>query len=102
MPCPLHKKLRKCHRSTLHLEWSMNRWEEFPCLKIKLKTVDTRVTLMVNTLLDSRAMGLYVDLEFICENFLNTQKLKCAIPVYNVDGTLNEGGAIKETIDFIM
>ena len=79
-----------------------NKTDDFPCLKIELKTVDTGATLTVDTLLDSGATGLYVDSEFIHKNGLTMCKLAWAIPVYNVDGMLNEGGVIKETIDFIM
>src|SRR5258708_6293437 len=74
-----------------------NRQGEFPCLKIELKTVGTGATLTADALLDSGATGLYVDSEFIRMNALDTRKLARAIPVYNVDGTLNNGGAIKET-----
>src|SRR5258705_7168032 len=79
-----------------------NKTDEFPCLKIELKTVDTSAALTVDALLDSGATGLYVDAEFIHANGLATKRLARAIPVYNVDGTLNDGGAIKETINFVM
>ena len=50
-----------------------NSTDEFPCLKIELKTVDTGATLTVDALLDSGATGLYVDAEFVHANGLATK-----------------------------
>ena len=68
----------------------------------QLKTLDTGVKLGLSALLDSGATGLFLDSKFVQDNNLNTRKLPRAIPVYNVDGTLNQGGSIKEEVDVIM
>src|SRR3981189_2071799 len=73
---------------------------KFPEINVKIKMVDTQKEIQVDALLDSGATGLYVDATFIKENGLNTQKLVQEIPVYNVDGTRNNSGSIKEMIDF--
>jgi len=49
-----------------------NGTNDFPCLKIELKTVDTGTALTVDALLDSGATGLYVDSKFVHENGLTT------------------------------
>ena len=71
-------------------------------LDTELQTVDTCDKLMTRALLDSGATGLFVNKRFVEENRLNARRLKPAIPVYNVDGTLNEGGSITHEIDFIV
>ncbi|KAG5334679.1 hypothetical protein C0989_003098 [Termitomyces sp. Mn162] len=49
-------------------------------------------------LLDSRAMGLFLDLEFIKHHGLTMQPLSKAIPVYNIDRTPNKVGAINSMV----
>lgn len=71
-------------------------------LSVILKTLDTSLRLAVDALLDSGATGLFLDTEFVRYHNLNTRKLPRAIPVYNVDGTLNKGGSIYEEVDLIM
>lgn len=71
-------------------------------LQVILKTVDTGVRMPVKALLDSGATGLFLDTKFVQAHGLNTRKLPRAIPVYNVDGTLNHGGSISEEVDLIM
>lgn len=60
-------------------------------IEVQLQTMDTGVKIGVIALLDSGATGLFIDRKFVEENHLNTRKLSRAIPVYNVDGTLNQG-----------
>ena len=71
-------------------------------LSVILKTMDTEKRLFVDALLDSGATGLYVDTGFVKYHNLNIKKLPRAIPVYNVDGTLNKSGSIHEEVDLIM
>jgi hypothetical protein len=71
-------------------------------LPICFRTLDTGVSLAVTALLDSGATGLFLDSRFVKENNLNTRKLPRAIPVYNVDGTLNQGGSIQEEVELVM
>ena len=71
-------------------------------IEVQLQTVDTGVKLGVTALLDCGAFGLFLDRKFVKDHHLNTRKLPRAIPVYNVDGTLNQGGSIQEEVDVIM
>src|SRR5688572_29398622 len=71
-------------------------------LSVLLKTVDTGLRLSVNALLDSGATGLFLDSKFVKHHNLNTRKLPRAIPVYNVDGTLNKSGSIQEEVDLVL
>ena len=58
-------------------------------ITVQLQTLDTGSKLTVTALLDSGATGMFLDTKFVLANNLNTRKLPRAIPVYNVDGTLN-------------
>ena len=73
------------------------------CTRIPLKihSVDTGHSLAVDSLLDSGATGMFIDAEFVRAEKLRTQPLPRAIPVYNIDGTPNELGSIKEEVDLI-
>ncbi|KAF8231574.1 hypothetical protein L208DRAFT_1276521, partial [Tricholoma matsutake] len=41
------------------------------------------------------ATGLFIDAPLTQQHCLNTHSLSCPIPVYNVDGSPNEAGAIR-------
>lgn len=71
-------------------------------LQLQLKTLYTGVQLDLKALLDSGATGLFLSSSFVERNNLNTRVLPRPIPVYNVDGTLNQGGSIREEVDVIM
>lgn len=45
---------------------------------------------------------MFIDRAFAKGNGMATRKLPRAIPVYNVDGTLNQGGSITEEVDLLM
>ena len=53
-------------------------------------------------LVDCRAMGQFMDCDYVEWNRLTTQKLQHAIPVFNVDGSPNEAGSITEIVDAIL
>src|ERR1700677_1619012 len=71
-------------------------------VNIGLKTLDTHNSININSLLDCGASGLFIDKQFVELNDITTRKLTRSIPIYNVDGTLNEGGTIKEAVDLIV
>src|ERR1700753_930860 len=71
-------------------------------IQAQLKTLDTSSSVALDALLDSGATGLFLDSKFVRAHSMNTRKLPRAIPVYNVDGTLNQGGSIQEEVDVIM
>src|SRR3979490_1062867 len=68
---------------------------------LKVQSVDTGPPLAIDALLDSGATGMFIDIEFVRAKRLKTRHLPRAIPVYNIDGTPNEAGSIKEEVDLI-
>src|SRR3981189_2347389 len=55
-----------------------------------------------SALVDCSATSLFVDTEYVRSNNISTRRLTTPIPVYNVDGTVNEAGAITEIADVIL
>src|ERR1700675_2433898 len=53
----------------------------------------------LQALLDCGADGLFMDAEYAKANDIPTRSLRNPIPVFNVDGTPNEAGAISEIAD---
>jgi len=53
-------------------------------------------------MVDTGATGDFIDQDFVAREKLPTRKLSQLILVYNVDGTLNEAGSIREVVDVIM
>jgi len=53
-------------------------------------------------MVDTGATRDFIDQDFVTREKLPTCKLSQPIPVYNVDGTLNEAGSIREVVDMIM
>src|ERR1700677_1018650 len=71
-------------------------------VNIGLKTLNTHNSINIDSLLDCGASGLFIDKQFVELNNITTRKLPRPIPIYNVDGTLNKGGTIKEAVDLIV
>ena len=71
-------------------------------LPIHLKTMDTMEEASSEAMVDTGAMGDFIDQDFVQNAKLPTRKLLQLIPVYNVDGTPNEAGSIHEVVDMIM
>ncbi|KAG5717602.1 hypothetical protein E4T56_gene5438 [Termitomyces sp. T112] len=53
-------------------------------------------------LLDSRAMGLFLDSEFVKYYGLTTQLLPKPIPVYNINRMPNEAGTINSMVNLVL
>jgi hypothetical protein len=70
--------------------------------KVELQTTDTGEVLAINALLDCGATGLFIDTEYVKRKQLTVQNLARPIPVYNVNGTLNEAGAISGIVDVVL
>src|SRR3979490_2241724 len=68
---------------------------------LKVQSVDTGCPLAIDALLDSGTTEMFIDIEFVQAKRLKTHCLPHAIPVYNIDGTPNEAGTIKEEVDLI-
>ncbi|KNZ78961.1 hypothetical protein J132_08186 [Termitomyces sp. J132] len=68
---------------------------------VEIETMYTQQTCRVTALLNSRAMGLFLDLEFIKCHGLTMQPLSKPIPVYNIDRMPNKAGAINSIVDLV-
>ena len=71
-------------------------------LDITLQTTDTSDLFSEKALLDSGATGSFIDKDFVRRHHIKTRPLHRPIPVYNIDGTLNESGSISEVADFVL
>jgi hypothetical protein len=71
-------------------------------INVEIETMDTVIKHNTNVLVDCSATSLFVDTEYVCSNNISTCRLTTPIPVYNVDGTVNEAGAITEIADVIL
>lgn len=71
-------------------------------IEIGLQTLDTRSRVSIKALLDSGATQLFIDEEYAKGNGLKLKRLARVIPVFNVDGTCNQGGSITSTVDLAM
>jgi len=71
-------------------------------LEIQIETLDTKEREGVRALLDSGATGCFIDSAFVKQKRWATRKLARRIPVYNIDGTANQIGAIEEELDILM
>jgi hypothetical protein len=56
----------------------------------------------IEALQGSGATTCFIDEKFTKENNLNLIPLAHAIPVYNIDGTLNKKGSIRSTVNMIV
>jgi hypothetical protein len=71
-------------------------------IDVEIETTDTAMKRNTNTLVDCGTTGLFVDAEYVRSNNISTRRLTTPIPVYNVDGTTNEAGAITKIADVIL
>ena len=71
-------------------------------LKVEIETIDTSEWKSVTCLVDSGATSEFIDWDYAKSCRFNLVKLKQPIPVYNVDGTLNEAGSISEVVHLIL
>ena len=67
-----------------------------------MQTTDTAEVKSSSALIDSGATGRFLSKQFVEANRITTRTLSRSIPVYNVDGTPNENGAITEVADLIL
>ena len=64
--------------------------------------MDTMEQASTEVMVDTGATGDFIDQDFVARAKLPTRKLSQPVPVFNVDGTLNEAGSIREVVDVIM
>jgi len=63
-------------------------------LNIRVEKIDTHEGVMIKVLLDSGAMGMFMDRQTAAKHGFKLQKLERPLMVKNVDGTVNSKGAI--------
>lgn len=64
----------------------------------RLTTLDDQRQFSLRALVDSGCTGSSIDTGFVQAKGLNPQPLPRPVPVYNADGTLNNGGSITHTV----
>jgi len=67
-------------------------------MKIGLEKVDTHEGVTTNVLLDSGAMGLFMNKEFVEKNGFRMERLERPVKIVNVDSTHNKGGNIMHKV----
>jgi hypothetical protein len=71
-------------------------------LDVEIETMDTSITCRTNALVNSGTTGLFMDSEYVCANTINTCQLSLPILVFNIDGSVNEAGEIREVAEVIL
>jgi hypothetical protein len=66
---------------------------------VEIESTDTAVKRCTQALIDCGATGCFIDIEWAKLNNVPTHPLTNPIPVYNVDGTANNAGAITDKTD---
>jgi predicted aspartyl protease len=69
---------------------------------VEIESMDTTVKRCTQALIDCGATGCFIDIEWAKLNNIPTRPLTRPIPVYNVDGTANDAGAITDIADIIL
>jgi hypothetical protein len=69
---------------------------------VEIELTDTAVKRRTQALIDCGATGCFIDIEWAKLNNVPTRPLTKPIPVYNVNGTANEAGAITDIADVIL
>ena len=68
-------------------------------MEVRIEKLDNHEEVTVKTLLDSGAMGIFVDKKFMEEHGFRLEKLDRPVKVKNVDGTSNSGGNITHELE---
>jgi len=68
-------------------------------VKISLERIDIQEEIMVKALLNSRATGLVISLEFVRKQQFKSKKIKRYIYMRNVDSSFNKEGSIEHTVE---
>jgi len=68
-------------------------------LNIGVEKIDTHEGIMIKALLDSGAMGIFMDRQTVARHGFKLQKLERPLVVRNVNGTNNSGGAITHQVE---
>jgi len=68
-------------------------------MKVGLEKLESHEGVAVKTLLDSGAMGLFMDMAFAKRKGFRMEKIKKPLLVKNMDGSANIGGAITHQVE---
>jgi len=68
-------------------------------MRVGLKKLESYEGIVVKALLDSGAIGLFMDMTFAREKGFKMEKLKNPLLVRNIDGIVNVGGAITHQVE---
>jgi len=68
-------------------------------MKVELEKLENHKGVVVRVLLDSRAIGLFIDITFARKKEFKIEKLKKPLLVRNVDRTANAGGCYQEVVN---
>ena len=71
-------------------------------LLIEISTTDTSEVHSIKALLDSGAMGNFIDQDFVRMKGISTWNISRPILVYNVDSSPNEAGQSSEVVDIVL
>jgi hypothetical protein len=69
---------------------------------VEIESTDTAVKRCTQALIDCGATGCFIDIKWAKLNNIPTRPLTHPIPVYNIDGTANNAGAITDIADVIL
>jgi hypothetical protein len=69
---------------------------------IEIELMDMAVRQCMQALIDCGAMGCFIAIEWAKLNNIPMCPLTKPIPVYNIDGTANDGGMITDITDIIL
>jgi hypothetical protein len=71
-------------------------------VEVEIESTDTAVRRCTQALIDCGTTGCFIDIEWAKLNNVPTCPLTKPIPIYNVDGTANDTGAITDIADVIL
>jgi hypothetical protein len=71
-------------------------------VEVEIESTDTAVRQCTQALIACGATGCFIDIEWAKLNNVPTRPLTKPIPVYNVDGTANDAGAITDIADVVL
>jgi hypothetical protein len=69
---------------------------------VEIESTDTMVKRCTQALIDCGATGCFINIKWAKLNNIPTCPLTNPIPVYNVDGTADDAGAITDIADMIL
>ncbi|KAF7358796.1 Reverse transcriptase-RNase H-integrase [Mycena sanguinolenta] len=71
-------------------------------LPLELESVDNAIKVSLNGLLDCGATSEFIDSSYVLESGIPVRWLSQPIPIFNVDGSLNEAGVITKVANVVL